>query len=102
LWIWLTLGGVFFVDATVTLVRRLMRCERLDQAHRTHAYQWLARRWGSHLRVTVAVLAVDVLWLLPCAAYGALHPSHAATAALIALAPLVVIALAVGSGRREL
>ena len=25
LWVWLILGGVFFVDATVTLLRRLLR-----------------------------------------------------------------------------
>jgi Fuc2NAc and GlcNAc transferase len=101
LWIWLILGGVFFVDATVTLVRRLVRREHLHQGHRSHGYQWLARRWGSHLRVTVAVLAVNVFWLLPCAAFAALHPSQAATATCVALAPLVVIALAAGSGRPE-
>lgn len=101
LWIWLILGGVFFVDATMTLVRRLMRRERFYQAHRTHAYQWLARRWGSHLRVTIAVLAVNLFWLLPCAAFAALHPSAAAAVALVALAPLGAIALAAGSGRRE-
>ena len=36
---------VFFVDATVTLVRRGLRGERVHEAHRPHAYQWLARRW---------------------------------------------------------
>lgn len=45
LWVWLILGGVFFVDATTTLPRRLMRGEQPHTAHRCHAYQWLARRW---------------------------------------------------------
>src|SRR6185312_3312887 len=53
LWMWLMLGGAFFVDATVTLVRRAVRGERVYQAHRSHAYQWLSRRWRSHRRVTV-------------------------------------------------
>jgi Fuc2NAc and GlcNAc transferase len=35
---WLILGGLFFVDATVTLLRRLARGERVYQAHRSHAY----------------------------------------------------------------
>ena len=100
-WAWLILGGVFFVDATVTLVRRLLRRERVYEAHRNHAYQWLSRRWGSHRRVTLAVLLVDVCWLLPCAVFASLHPWLAATTALVAFAPLVALAITVGSGRPE-
>lgn len=100
-WVWLILGGVFFVDATVTLVRRLLRRERVYEAHRSHAYQWLSRRWGSHRRVTLAVLVVDVLWLLPCAVFASLHPPLAATTTLIALAPLIALAITEGSGRPE-
>jgi Fuc2NAc and GlcNAc transferase len=99
LWTWLILGGAFFVDATVTLVRRSLRGARLHEAHRTHAYQWLAQRWGSHLRVTLAVLVVDVLWLLPCAVVSVLRPALAAVTTLVALAPLVVLAILAGSGR---
>jgi Fuc2NAc and GlcNAc transferase len=101
LWVWLILGGVFLVDATVTLARRMLRRERLDEAHRSHAYQWLARRWGSHLRMTLVVLLVNVLWLLPCGAFAALQPQYAAMTVLVALVPLGVLALAAGAGRRE-
>jgi Fuc2NAc and GlcNAc transferase len=101
LWVWLILGGVFFVDATVTLIRRLIRGDRVYEAHRSHAYQWLARRWGSHGRVTVAVLLTDVFWLLPCAVFATLHPSLGAVTTLVALAPLLAIALIAGSGRPE-
>ncbi len=101
LFVWLVLGGVFFVDATVTFVRRLVRGERVYQAHRSHAYQWLARRWGSHRRVTIATLAVNLLWLLPLAWLAATQPNRAAIWSAIALAPLVVVALFAGSGRRE-
>jgi Fuc2NAc and GlcNAc transferase len=100
LWAWLTLGGVFFVDATVTLLRRLLRGERVYEAHRSHAYQWLARRWRSHAKVTGTVLTVNVLWLLPCAVFATRRPGFAAATALFALAPLVLLAIAV-SGRRE-
>jgi Fuc2NAc and GlcNAc transferase len=63
LWSWAILLGVFIVDATLTLLRRMLNGERWYQAHRTHAYQHAARRWGSHRRVTVAVLSINVLWL---------------------------------------
>jgi glycosyltransferase WbpL len=101
LWVWLILGGAFFVDATVTLVRRTLRGERPQEPHRTHAYQWLARGWNSHRRVTVALLAVNCVWLLPCALYATRHPPAAALAVLISFAPLAVLTLIAGSGRPE-
>jgi glycosyltransferase WbpL len=101
LWVWLILGGAFFSDATVTLARRVLRKERLQEAHRSHAYQRLARRWGSHGRVTLAFLAVNVLWLLPCAVLAVWFPGYAVAAVAVALTPLALLAVALGSGRRE-
>jgi len=34
------------VDATVTLLKRLLRGERVYEAHRSHAYQWLRASLG--------------------------------------------------------
>jgi Fuc2NAc and GlcNAc transferase len=99
--VWLILGGVFVVDATVTLMRRLWRRERLYEAHRSHAYQCLARRWQSHRRVTLTVTAVNVFWLFPWATLATLYPVHAGWAALAAVGPLLVAAVAVGAGRQE-
>lgn len=101
LWIWLILGAVFFVDSTTTLVRRMVRRERVHQAHRTHAYQWLARRWHSHLRVTLAVQAINFGWLVPCALLASSRAALAAGTVIVALLPLTGIALALGAGRRE-
>ncbi|HKU15255.1 MAG TPA: glycosyltransferase family 4 protein [Steroidobacteraceae bacterium] len=98
---WLILGAVFFVDATVTLVRRLRRGARPHQAHRTHGYQWLARRWRSHRKVTVAVLAFDLLWLLPLATLATLFPRAALWFLLLALVPTVVVVVTAGAGRPE-
>jgi Fuc2NAc and GlcNAc transferase len=101
LWTWLILGGLFFVDATVTLVRRFAAGERIHEAHRSHAYQHLARRWGSHKRVTCAVWLVNVLWLLPCALAATIYPTHAAWITAGALTPIVVLVAVAGAGRRE-
>ena len=102
LWVWLILGGVFYTDATVTLIRRGVRGERIHEAHRIHAYQWLARRWGSHRRVTLAVTAVNLVWLLPWACLAAKYPEFAVWMTLGALGPLVAVALAAGAGRAEI
>jgi len=100
-WVWLILGGVFLVDATVTLLHRALRGERVYQAHRSHAYQWLARRWRGHRSVTLAVTGLNLLWLAPCAALARAHPSTAAWIALTALLPLAAVVTAAGAGRDE-
>jgi hypothetical protein len=48
------------------------------------------------------VAIVNLLWLLPCAVLAARRPGLAGILVLIAFAPLTLLALAVGAGRREL
>ena len=99
LWVWLILGGAFFVDATVTLVRRAWHGKRVHEAHRDHAYQRLARHWSSHRRVTLAVLVVNALWLFPWAVLAATLARWAAASVIFALVPLAVLAVLLGAGR---
>ena len=100
LFVFVILGAVFVIDATVTFVRRIARHERYDVGHRTHGYQRLARRWGSHRSVTSAVLVTNLVFLLPAAAWAVSRPSWAAYIAGGVLLLLLVTALIVGSGRR--
>lgn len=67
--LWVILYGVFWFDATLTLLRRIAAGERWYAAHRSHAYQRLHHGGGwSHGRIlwgtiTVnAVLALIALW----------------------------------------
>jgi len=99
--VWAILGGVFLVDATVTLIRRVVRGDRWFEAHRTHAYQHLARRWKGHLPVTMLVMIVDVFWLLPLAILAAKFPSYVWWFLVTALAPLVALVIACGAGTDE-
>jgi Fuc2NAc and GlcNAc transferase len=99
IWEWFILGSLFFADSTLTLLRRLFRGDRVYEAHRQHAYQRLSRRWGSHLRVTLLVLAVDVLWLFPCAFWAASHPAWAISAAVAAALPLLLGCWFLGAGQ---
>lgn len=99
--VWPTLLGVFLVDATVTLTRRMVSGARWYQPHRSHGYQRLSRRWASHTRVTVAVLGLDVVWLLPCAVLTVAFPTDAWWLAMLALAPILALAMALGAGRTD-
>jgi Fuc2NAc and GlcNAc transferase len=98
---WLLLGGIFFSDATVTLLRRLRRGERASEAHRSHAYQRLARRWQSHRRVTLLALLFNVVWLLPCAAVTVFYPRWAGIVLLAGLVPIVLVVILAGAGLPE-
>lgn len=100
-WIWLILGGAFFADATVTLVRRLLRGERPHVAHRSHAYQWLARRWRSHGLTTSAVTTLNLVWLLPCAWLAGRSPGSAPWMLATALGVTALLAALAGAGRQE-
>ena len=98
LWVWLILLGVFLVDATFTLLRRMLRGEKWYQAHRSHAYQHLTQYWGSHLRVTLAILVVNILWLAPLAF---IRTDAVVAVVLLALLPLIILARYLGAGQDE-
>lgn len=101
LWAWLILLGVFIVDATFTLFRRLFRGEKVYEAHRSHAYQFASRRFGKHLPVTIAVGAINVLWLLPIAVCVTRFGLDGALGVILAYVPLVVVAIKFNAGNQE-
>ena len=101
LWVWLILLGVFIVDATVTLLRRLLRGDKVYEAHRSHAYQFASRQYGRHLPVTLAVAAINLLWLLPVAACVVLLRLDGALGLVLAYAPLVLLAVKFHAGELE-
>ena len=99
LWVWIILLAVFVSDATVTLIRRLLRKQKPHVAHRSHAYQHLAIRLNSHAKVALLVLAVNIAWLLPIAFLVADKQLAGTTGVIIAYVPLLVAALAFGAGK---
>ena len=66
-WAVIILLGVFIVDATVTLIRRLIDKQRISTAHRSHAFQHLANNADRHLKVSLSIAAVNIFWLTPIA-----------------------------------
>lgn len=100
-WSWLILLGVFVVDATFTLVRRLVRGDKIYEAHRSHAYQFASRHYGRHLPVTLAVAALNLLWLLPLALCVLLLGLDGVLVLIIAYVPLVLLAVRWRAGELE-
>ena len=92
-WCWLIMLGVFVVDATLTLLRRLIRGEKVYEAHRSHAYQFASRRFASHRVVTLSVLGINLLWLLPMALLVLNGILSGVGGLIIAYAPLIFLAM---------
>ena len=93
LWTWLILLGYFVVDTTVTMLVRVITVKKWYRAHRSHAYQNLARIWGNHLRMVRLVLLIELLWLFPLAMLSVLMHEIAPLITAVAIFPIVIFAL---------
>lgn len=100
-WTWLILPSTFFIDATVTLLRRMANGERWYEAHRSHAYQKFARKYGGHLNVTSWSILLNVIWILPIAWLSAEYPRHGMSLTVLAWLPLITICFWGGAGLRD-
>ncbi|MHC8396048.1 MraY family glycosyltransferase [Pseudomonas sp. LB3P93] len=101
LWVWLILLGVFIVDATFTLGRRLLRGDKVYEAHRSHAYQFASRVYGRHLPVTLTVVAINVFWLIPVAVCVAWWKMDGVLGLIVAYLPLIALAIKFHAGELE-
>jgi len=100
LWCWLIMLGFFIVDATFTLLRRVFRREKVYQAHCSHAYQNASRRFKSHKLVTLAVAAINVLWLLPISIWVA-SSGGGFFGLVLAYSPLILLVWKFGAGAAQ-
>jgi Fuc2NAc and GlcNAc transferase len=101
LWSWLIMLGVFIVDATWTLMRRLLRGEKVYEAHRSHGYQYASRKHRSHKTVTLASIAINFVWLMPLSIAVASGWIPGLFGMVVAYAPLLFIARTYKAGESE-
>jgi UDP-N-acetylmuramyl pentapeptide phosphotransferase/UDP-N-acetylglucosamine-1-phosphate transferase len=87
----------FLADATITLLRRLARRERVWQAHRQHFYQRAVQRGLGHAAVTIRVIAANLL-LIGCGWAAENGAGLYAVAAAVVVVLLLLASLA-GGGR---
>jgi len=92
----------FIVDASVTLARRLLRRERVWQAHRDHYYQRLVRLgWGHRSTALAEYALMFACGALALAALALPAAMQAATFAAMVLVYLVLITLIERRWRRR-
>lgn len=90
---WIICLGVFIVDATFTLIRRVSSGYKMYDAHRSHSYQILSRKWNSHTPVTLLVAGINILWLLPVAYWTVTLSNYPEIGVVIAYLPLIMIVI---------
>jgi UDP-N-acetylmuramyl pentapeptide phosphotransferase/UDP-N-acetylglucosamine-1-phosphate transferase len=92
LWFPLAVFAPFIADASVTLLRRLLRRERVWQAHRSHYYQRVILLGWSHRRTALAEYG-----LMAASGAAALLAVHSVPVVqLLALGALLCVYLAAG------
>ena len=87
----------FLADATITLLRRLLRGERVWRAHREHFYQRAVQRGLRHDAVVIRVLAADAV-LIACAWAAAMGWGF--TGLAVAALTVAVLIVVLGRGAR--
>ena len=88
-WAWLILLGVFIVDSTFTLIYRILTGEKFYTAHNQHLYQILSNHFSSQKRVSLAVAATNIFWLLPIAYFVSSQVLEGILGMIIAYTPLI-------------
>jgi UDP-N-acetylmuramyl pentapeptide phosphotransferase/UDP-N-acetylglucosamine-1-phosphate transferase len=95
LWIGILVFSPFIVDATVTLIKRILRRERFWEAHKTHYYQRLVQLGWGHRRTVLWEYALMFLCVLSALFVRYLSPSAQWVLISIWLAGYLAIMLAV-------
>ncbi|RLP54811.1 MAG: glycosyl transferase family 4 [Ketobacter sp.] len=114
--VWMILTSLFVLDASITLFTRLLRGHKFYEAHRCHAYQKLARRFQqrftlrmgereararAHLKVSLLVVVVNVMWLFPLAWLSMNTVEWGIWFVFLAWLPLCIVIIRVGAGRPD-
>ena len=94
----LILLGMFVIDSTVTLFRRVYFGYNFYEAHRSHAYQFAARKYKSHVVVAMFFVVVNICWLLPIACVVVKGWINAIIGITIAYIPLIYLAIKFKAG----
>ncbi len=104
-WVWLILLAPFVLDATLTLLRRMLRGERWYQAHATHLYQRMVQSGYSHKQVTLAVIILNVTLLCGLAAWLWRHAEFGVwivpLAVMIGMVVWIYLQARVGTGKKQ-
>ena len=95
-WTWLIILAHFLTETTLTTLMRIKLTRNWYKAHRSLAYQNLARLLKSHRKVTVGSIVFHLVWLFPLAFISARNPEMGLLLFLLAILPVAFITVRFG------
>ena len=99
-WSWIILSGYFFTDACLTIVIRLLRGEKIYNAHSQHAYQHMTRTIGDK-KTLYSIIAINIFWLLPIALFVQFFSEYGPLLVLLSYLPLLLVQFLCGAGQNK-
>lgn len=81
--------SVFWFDASYTLCVRIVTCQPVTSAHRSHLYQNIARRFG-HGWTTAIFWMFSIVWLAPLVSLNSKFESYGLLFLALACAPVLM------------
>ena len=101
-WFWLILLAPFIVDASLTLLRRIVCGEPWRSAHRSHAYQLLVRQGWTHRAVAASLLGIVAMGLGPLAWSVVKYPEFGLSVTGLSFSLMTALWLAIVARARAL
>ncbi|MAJ30361.1 MAG: hypothetical protein CMQ73_03795 [Gammaproteobacteria bacterium] len=114
-WTLAIIWSIFLVDATVTLLVRILRGEVWYDAHRSHAYQKITQsyvkkisekyneeshsRTKAHRSVCLLYSLVNLAWVFPLSILSMNYPSIGFLIAFLCFMPIVIVCFYVEAGK---
>jgi Fuc2NAc and GlcNAc transferase len=87
----------FWIDATITITRRLIRKRHIFQGHKEHAFHKAAAIFG-HWKVSCFIICTTLFWLNPMSRLAVKNPKYAIFVTILAVLPVLTIILAFKPG----
>jgi Fuc2NAc and GlcNAc transferase len=82
----------FWIDATITLARRFFLGQKVFTAHKEHAFQKAAAKFG-HWRVSCFIILVTLFWLNPMANLTIQYFQFGPILTFLSILPVLIIVL---------
>jgi len=93
---WLIVFSYFIADTTATQISRIILLKKWNKAHRSHAYQNIARISNSHFKVTVGNVLYSIFWLFPLLIWSIVDPAMAGISSIASLLPAFIMSFKYG------
>jgi Fuc2NAc and GlcNAc transferase len=87
----------FWIDASTTLGRRILRKQQIFKGHKEHAFHKAAAIFG-HWKVSCFIICTTLFWLNPMARLAVIKPKLGVLVTIIAVLPVMAIVLSFKPG----